>query len=65
MANQVSFHTLIEDLPGAQWRALFDRVWPGYRAWFLRSGAAGRPSYLESRRALREHMPELVPTWAF
>ena len=22
-----------------------------------------RPSYLESRRALREHMPELVPTW--
>ncbi|MEP7098902.1 MAG: C45 family peptidase, partial [Burkholderiales bacterium] len=42
---------------------LFDRLWPAYRSWFLRSGAVGRPSYLESRRALREHMPELVPTW--
>ena len=27
------------------------------------SGAVGRPSYLESRRAMREHMPELVPTY--
>jgi len=63
MAISVSFRTLIEDAPGAEWRALFDRLWPGYRSWFLRSGAVGRPSYLESRRALREHMPELVPTW--
>ena len=63
MAVQVGFHTLIEDQPGDQWRALFVRMWPGYRSWFLRSGAVGRPSYLESRRAMREHMPELVPTW--
>jgi predicted choloylglycine hydrolase len=42
---------------------MFERVWPGYRAWFLRTGAVGRPTFLESRRALREHMPELVPTW--
>ncbi|KQW35579.1 C45 family autoproteolytic acyltransferase/hydolase [Rhizobacter sp. Root404] len=59
----VTFRTLIEDAPGPQWQALFERLWPAYRSWFLRSGAVGRPSYLESRRALREHMPELVPTW--
>jgi predicted choloylglycine hydrolase len=63
MPIQVAFRTLIEDQPGAEWRAAFERAWPGYRAWFLRGGAVGRPSYLESRRALREHMPELVPTW--
>ena len=63
MTIQVTFTTLIEDQPADQWKALFARLWPGYRAWFLRSGVVGRPSYLESRRALREHMPELVPTW--
>ena len=63
MAIQIGFETLVEDLPGPRWQALFARLWPGYRAWFLRSGAVARPSYLESRRALREHMPELVPTW--
>jgi predicted choloylglycine hydrolase len=63
MAIQVAFRTLIEDQPGPGWQAVFERAWPGYRAWFLRSGAVGRPSFLESRRALREHMPELVPTW--
>jgi predicted choloylglycine hydrolase len=63
MSIQISFSTLIEDGPGAQWKALFDRSWPSYRAWFLRSGAVGRPSYLECRRALRQHMPELVPIW--
>lgn len=63
MPIQVNFRTLIEDLPGEQWQASFERLWPGYRSWFLRSGAVGRPSYLESRRALRTHMPELVPTW--
>lgn len=63
MVIQVNFQTLVEDLPGEHWKALFERLWPGYRAWFLRSGAVGRPSYLECRRALRAHMPELVPTW--
>jgi len=63
MTIQVSFRTLIEDQPGPKWQAAFAQLWPGYRAWFLRSGAVGRPSYLESRRALRLHMPELVPIW--
>lgn len=63
MAIQIQFQTLIEDQPGEQWQALFDRLWPGYRSWYLRSGSIARPGYVECRRALREHMPELVPTW--
>jgi len=63
MDIQISFRTLIEDRPGAEWQNLFQRSWPGYRAWFLRSSGIERPGYLESRRALRQHMPELVPTW--
>lgn len=59
----VHFEASVEDQPGPKWKARFDRYWPAYRAWFLRSGAIGRPSYLECRRALRQHMPELVPVW--
>ena len=46
-----------------KWHALFERSWPAYRSWFLRGGVVGRPTYLECRRALREHMPELVRVW--
>jgi predicted choloylglycine hydrolase len=63
MTIQINFRTLIEDTPGEEWQALFSRMWPGYRAWFLRSSGIERPSYLESRRAMRKHLPELVPTW--
>lgn len=64
MQFHARFHTLIEDAPGPLWQAQFGSLWPGYRAWFLRSGSGiDRPSYLASRRALREHMPELVPVW--
>lgn len=60
---QVDFRVLAEDAPGPQWQAAFGPLWPGYRAWFLRGDMLERPSYLASRRALRQHMPELVPTW--
>jgi predicted choloylglycine hydrolase len=63
MAIQVQFKTLIEERPGPAWQALFEQFWPGYRSWFLRSGSVARPNYLECRRALRKHMPELAPTW--
>jgi len=63
VAIQVTFATLVEDRPDASWQAVFERLWPGYRAWFLRSGTVDRPGYLQCRRALREHMPELVPIW--
>jgi predicted choloylglycine hydrolase len=63
MSSSVSFVTVIEGQPGEAWRGLFERVWPGYRGWFLRGGVADRPRYPECRRALRQHMPELVPVW--
>ena len=63
MAIKVGFRTLIEDSPGLAWQGLFEQMWPAYRSWFLRSSDVSRPSSLESRRALREHMPELVPVW--
>ncbi len=54
----------IEELaPGDRWAAEFHRHWPTYREWFLREGDRARPSYLASRRALQEHMPELLPTY--
>jgi predicted choloylglycine hydrolase len=60
---QVEFRALDEELPGARWQALFQRYWPAYRGWFLREGDAARPSYLACLRALRGHMPELVPVY--
>ena len=60
---QQRFTALLEDKPGEAWQALFERCWPGYRDWYLRNGVFGRPSYLDCRRALRKHMPEVVSTW--
>ncbi len=48
---------------GGAWPGLFARLWPAYRQWWLREGVLSRPSYTECRRALQQHMPELVPTW--
>jgi predicted choloylglycine hydrolase len=59
----VEFHAVAEPQPGARWRARFEATWPAYRRWYLRDGDAARPSYAVARRRLREHMPELVPTW--
>jgi len=57
------FTAIAEDEPGLKWRALFDRFWPSYERWFLSDGDHARPRYLSSLRALRAHMPELVPTY--
>lgn len=58
-----NFFGITEDRPSARWQALFDTVWPAYRSWYLRDGDAARPSLAEAEARLREHMPELVPTW--
>jgi len=63
MSQGVTFATVIENRPGEAWQALFRRVWPGYRAWFVRGDVADRPRYPECRRAVRQHMPELVALW--
>lgn len=62
-AIPIRFRWVREDEPGKAWKALFDRAWPSYRKWFLREGDRARPTLRASRAALREHMPELVPTW--
>lgn len=49
--------------PDTTLRSLFDRAWPEYRRWYLRDGELARPTFLECERALRTHMPELVPIW--
>ena len=59
----IEFEAIAEDVPGPKWRALFDRFWPAYERWFLSDGDQVRPRYLTSLRALRAHMPELVPTY--
>lgn len=57
----LTFQAVQEFEPGEKVQAVFARHWPGYRDWYLRDGAGNRPSYARCRRALREHMPELVP----
>jgi predicted choloylglycine hydrolase len=63
VSGDLTFHAFWEDDPGSGWRALFERHWPHYRAWFLKDGERARASYAESLRMLREHMPELVPVY--
>lgn len=59
----MTFEAIDERSPGERWAAVFARHWPRYREWFLGDGEAARTSYAASVRALREHMPELVPTY--
>ena len=63
MTTALTFEAIDEASPGPHWRALFEKHWPRYRAWFLHEGEAARTSYAASARALREHMPELVTTY--
>lgn len=61
--SSVVFHAVCEDKPGPKWRALFDQHWRAYRQWFLTHGGHQKVTYLESLRALKKHMPELVPAY--
>jgi predicted choloylglycine hydrolase len=60
---QLTFEAINEPLPGPAWQAHFRRLWPGYRRWFLSRGGHRGPSLAESERALRRHMPEMLPVW--
>jgi predicted choloylglycine hydrolase len=60
---QLLFTALDEPAPGPRWQALFERLWPAYRRWYLSDGEAARPTYLACRRALKRHMPEILPLY--
>ncbi len=59
----LTFRAVAEARPGGEFAARFAETWPAYRAWFLKDGDAARPSFVASRAALRQHMPELVEVW--
>ena len=59
----ILFEAIDEDRPGEKWRRVFDRHWHAYSRWFLREGIRQRPTYLDCLKAIREHMPELLPTY--
>jgi len=60
---QIYFRTRIEAQPGDKWREFFQIHWAHYRVWFMKEGESSRPRYLTCRKMLREHMPELIPTY--
>ncbi len=59
----LNFELITEDRPGPRWRALFDRLWPHHRAWYLGESLKDRPTYLQCHRAIKKHMPELLPVY--
>lgn len=61
--TSMRFLAMEEAQPGPQLSRLFERHWPGYERWFLREGDAARPRYLDCERALRQYLPELMPTF--
>ncbi|MGK2924182.1 MAG: C45 family autoproteolytic acyltransferase/hydrolase [Lysobacterales bacterium] len=60
---QLTFQAIDEPAPGVKWKALFQQFWPAYHRWWLSQGETSRPTYLECRKALRKHMPELMPLY--
>lgn len=56
----ITWRAVSEADPGPKWAALFQQYWPAYRRWWLGQGESMRPTYLESRRNLARHMPEIV-----
>jgi len=57
------FSAVQEAAPGPKWQGLFQRHWPAYEAWFLSDGIEARPTFAEAERQLKQHMPELLPTY--
>jgi predicted choloylglycine hydrolase len=57
---EVVWRAVSEPEPGPAWAALFAEYWPDYHRWWRREGDHARPTYLQGRRALQIHMPEIV-----
>ena len=57
------FDKIHELKAGPAWQEQFDKLWPAYEKWFLSESLSARQTYLSGLRALKQHMPELVPTY--
>lgn len=60
---QMNWRAINEAQPGPKWAGLFHEYWPSYYRWWLREGAEARSSYLDGLRALKIHMPEMLPLY--
>jgi predicted choloylglycine hydrolase len=60
---EIQFSAVEEATVGAKWQALFQRYWPSYRKWYLLEGIEARPTFARCERQLKQHMPELLPTY--
>ncbi len=60
---ELNFISVADVQPGPGWAALFASHWPAYRRWWEREGIEARATYLACCRALKEHMPELMPLY--
>ncbi len=60
---QVTFTSVQEEKPGAKWRRRYLKLWPLYRGGYLSRGVEKRPNHRLCVKKLKEHMPELFPTY--
>jgi predicted choloylglycine hydrolase len=59
----LTFRAIREEQPGPKWAGLFSEYRTAYLDWWAREGLSGRPTYLECHRAMKRHMPELLPVY--
>ena len=60
---QLNWRAISESEPGPIWAGLFHEYWPDYHRWWVREGAEARPGYWDSVKALKAHMPEMMPLY--
>lgn len=60
---QLTFEAVAEAMPGPKWRALFQRYWPAYQAWYAARKGPHQPNSEQARAALGRAMPELLGTY--
>lgn len=60
---ELDFRFVHEPTPGEAWLAVFREFWSAYRKWYYMPSFGGgvRPDYAACVRALREHLPSMVP----
>jgi len=60
---EMRWRAISEAAPGPVWAGLFAEFWPDYHRWWVREGADVRPTYWDGVKALRTHMPEILPLY--